>query len=90
MKTTLIFTFLFALVFIKSDAQSATTENKKEGKIISTGFWVLDKVQEIQGLKMGPFVRLADGNILTIDSTHSYISKDEGKKWVEYPIFPGL
>ncbi len=64
-------------------AQSSVSGNK----LSSTGYWIHDKVQEIPGLKTGPFVRLANGNILTIERNKSCISKDEGKTWTERPIF---
>lgn len=57
------------------------------GKITSNGSWIPDGVEEIPRLKLGPFVRLADGSILTVDGTKSYVSEDEGKTWTEYPIF---
>ena len=37
--------------------------------------------------RMGPFVRLNNGSILTVDSTATFISNDEGKTWTEYPVF---
>ena len=47
------------------------------------------KVSEIHGLKMGPFVRLDNGDILTVsvDDTKCQISSDEGKTWNEYEMF---
>ncbi len=56
-------------------------------KISTEGYWIHDKAEEIPGLKTGPFVRLDDGKILTVDGTMSCISSDEGKTWTEYPIF---
>jgi len=57
------------------------------GKLTTTGFWIPEKVTEIPGLKMGPFTRLANGHILTVDGASSYISADEGKTWTEHLIF---
>src|SRR5690606_31273069 len=53
----------------------------------TSGSWIAPKVEEMPGMKMGPFVRLADGGILTGCKTKSLISKDEGKTWTEYTIF---
>ncbi|NND32552.1 MAG: exo-alpha-sialidase [Saprospiraceae bacterium] len=52
-------------------------------------FILHEKVTEIPGLKMGPFIRLENGDILTVtvDDTQSLISSDEGKTWQEYEIF---
>lgn len=68
--------------------KSSSEQSEKAGKITSNGSWIPDNVEEIEGLKLGPFVRLADGNILTVEGTKSFISKDEGKTWSEeYTIF---
>ena len=39
-------------------------------------------------LPMGPFIRLKNGDILTVDETSARLSKDEGKTWESHPIFP--
>jgi len=64
-------------------AQSSVSQSK----LSSNGYWIHDKVEEIPGLKTGPFVRLGNGDILTVEVNKSCISKDEGKTWTEYPIF---
>src|SRR5687768_17161380 len=63
---------------------SATPAN---GKISSTGYWIHDKAEEIPGLKTGPFVRLGNGDLLTVERNMSCISNDEGKTWTNYSIF---
>lgn len=68
-------------------AKSSAILSKKDGKITFNGSWIPDNVEELEGMKLGPFVRLADSSILTVDSTKSLVSKDEGKTWEEYPIF---
>ena len=80
-------TFILLALLIASFAVSAQTNNRRGGKTTSMGYWIHDKVQEIPGLKTGPFVRLASGEILTIERNMSCISKDEGKTWIKYPIF---
>ncbi|HUZ61089.1 MAG TPA: sialidase family protein [Hanamia sp.] len=62
-------------------------KDANKGKIVSSGYWVPDKVEEIKGLKTGPFIRLTDGSILTVDSNKSCISNDGAKTWSEYRIF---
>jgi len=64
-------------------AQSSASRSKLSTK----GYWIHDKAEEIPGLKTGPFVRLGNGDILTVEGNKSCISKDEGKTWTEYPIF---
>jgi hypothetical protein len=64
-----------------------TTPQSGGGKITTNGAWIPDNVQEMPAMKLGPFVRLANGSILAVDSSKSYISKDEGKTWQERVIF---
>ena len=44
-------------------------------------------VTEMPGLKLGPFVRLSDGGILTAEERSSLVTYDDGKTWKVYPIF---
>ena len=46
-----------------------------------------NKVQEMAGLPIGPFIRLKSGGILTVGKTTSMISHDEGKNWQSHEIF---
>jgi sialidase-1 len=62
-------------------------QEHKNGKITTYGYWIAENVEEIPGLKSGPFIRLDDGDILTVENNMSLISRDEGKTWTEYPIF---
>ncbi len=67
---------------------TATSQQGKKGANISSkGYWLHENVQEIPGLPSGPFVKLGDGSILTIERNVSCISKDRGKTWTNYPIF---
>jgi len=68
-------------------AHTVARPEDKMSSITSTGAWIPDGVKELKDMKLGPFVRLGDNSILTIDDIHCYISKDEGKTWSEYPIF---
>jgi hypothetical protein len=53
-----------------------------EGKIASAGVWVHSQVTKMRGLPLGPFVRLPDGRILTVDAPQDVLtSSDEGKTW---------
>ncbi len=44
-------------------------------------------VTELPDLKLGPFVRLSDGSILTVEEKSAFVSRDEGKTWTEIRIF---
>lgn len=59
----------------------------EKGKVTTSGFRIPDHVEELKGMKMGPFIRLTDGKILTVDGESSLVSADEGQTWTEYPIF---
>jgi hypothetical protein len=46
------------------------------------------KAEDLPRLPQGPFVRLADGAILTFDEHHALISRDEGASWQKHaPLF---
>jgi hypothetical protein len=85
MRSELIFIFVFFLTAYSCRAQKIGKATGK-GKTISTGYWVPGNIEEIKGLKHGPFVRLEDGNILTVDSNHAYINRDGGKTWEPYSL----
>ncbi len=61
-----------------SEAQSTTT---------ARGMTLDARVKDMPHLKMGPFVRLRDGAILTVEGTDALISNDEGETWERHPIF---
>lgn len=63
-------------------------QNRAPGTITATGYWIPPHVGEIKNLKKGPFVRLPDGGILTVDGNLSCISRDDGKTWTSYPVLP--
>lgn len=45
--------------------------------------WLHPKAREMAGQRMGPFVRVSDVRILTIDGGDAFISGDQGKTWSE-------
>lgn len=63
-----------------------SNETSEKEEITSTGFWIPDDVEEMPGLKQGPFIHLKNGNIFTIEGDKSYISEDGGKTWTEYSV----
>jgi Neuraminidase (sialidase) len=85
-KLVMIVLFAGLIVFGSYNVKSQNS-TKQKGKITTTGYWIHDKVEEIPGLKTGPFVRLDDGSIVTIEKNMSCISKDDGKTWTNYSIF---
>lgn len=79
-----VFTILY--MPIETSAQN-TGLDLDNGQRISAGILVPNEVIEIENLKMGPFVKLNDGSLLTVDDTVCLISNDEGKSWTPYQIF---
>ncbi|WP_372935262.1 sialidase family protein [Mariniphaga sediminis] len=79
---------LTGFIFFGNDNVKSQNSTEQKGKITTTGYWIHDKAEELPGLKTGPFVRLDDKSILTIEKNMSCISKDEGKTWTKYSIFP--
>jgi len=57
------------------------------GKTTSNGIWIEDRVTDMPGLKLGPFLRLADGGLLTAAGSEALVSRDEGQTWKATPIF---
>jgi photosystem II stability/assembly factor-like uncharacterized protein len=49
--------------------------------------WVLPGCKPMPTKHQGPFVRLKDGGILTVDATDALVSRDEGQTWQAYPMF---
>jgi hypothetical protein len=70
---------LIAVVFLVSNPAAA--QNPKEG------LWVHPRCQPLATDTMGPFVRLGDNRILTVDASHALVSKDEGVTWESTPLF---
>ncbi len=68
-------------------ASPASAGEGSEGKRTSNGIWIERRAEDMPGLEMGPFVRLEDGGILTVDRAQSaLVSHDEGKTWEKHTI----
>ena len=79
---------VFIILYMTPEVSAQNTgQDLNKGKRISTGILVPEAVNEIKDLKMGPFVKLNDGSLLTVDDTVCLISNDEGKNWIPYQIF---
>jgi hypothetical protein len=78
---------IILITLLVSSYVVSSQSSKNSSKLTSKGYWIHPKAEEIPGLKTGPFVRLGNGDILTVEGNKSCISKDEGKTWSEYSIF---
>ena len=74
----------------RTDAQIAVkkdTIDTRNGRLTANSLWIHPKGREIAGLRMGPFVNMPDGSLLTVDTAECHISRDDGKTWTTHPIF---
>lgn len=76
--------FILLGATVGSWAQKSSTYLTKR---TSNHYLIHEKAEELVGLKTGPFVRLDNGGILTIEGNKSCISMDEGKTWTYHSIF---
>ncbi|MCW5553013.1 MAG: exo-alpha-sialidase [Verrucomicrobiae bacterium] len=60
---------------------------KPRMKPAAGGMEIDARATELPDLKMGPFVRLGDGRLLTVEGTNSLTSADKGKTWKTNPLF---
>lgn len=79
-----IWIFLIGMIPFISHSQ---TIHGVQGKTTASGIWLPQNVEELKDLKMGPFVKLDNGDILTIEDTKCLISSDLGKTWRSYEMF---
>jgi hypothetical protein len=79
-------TVIAAVLYLPVKAQQHFL-SADNGKPISIGALVHQDVDEIKGLMMGPFVKLDNGKILSVDGTDCIISDDNGKSWDRWPVF---
>ena len=56
----------------------------------SEGIWLHERADDMPSLKVGPFVRLDEGRILSVAERplQAYVTEDEGETWAERPLFP--
>ncbi len=81
MKATLRICWSILLFAGLSLAQSAEKAAKAAER------WTHPLAKPLPTLKMGPFIRLANQDILTVHETEVLTSPDEGKTWISWPLF---
>ncbi len=78
---------IFTTVFVLWTASAGAAETKPAAKQAPDKTWYERRVTAMPGLPMGPFTRLADGGILTVDTAHNLLlSNDEGRTWASRPF----
>lgn len=79
---------VFALLaFAPTPIATVFAQSAAHLKPASTGVEIDSRLTDLPRLKMGPFVRLADGRLLTVEDTTCQISNDEGQTWHGSRIF---
>jgi sialidase-1 len=78
---------LLSVCISATPQKSKAQQGKNDGKISSYGYWIHPKAEDMPGIPSGPFIKLGDGSIMTVERNMSLISKDNGKTWNKYPIF---
>jgi len=63
------------------------TIDTRTGRFTANGIWIHPACRERTGLRMGPFVNMPDGSLLTVDTTRCLVSGDDGRTWTAFPIF---
>jgi sialidase-1 len=66
---------------------TAAADPASQFKPASAGVELDSRLTDMPGLRMGPFVRLADRRLLTVEDTMCQISNDEGQTWHGSRIF---
>lgn len=83
--------WLTILLFIALGPLTGIAQEKRvdlsKGHISSTGFWLPESVEEWKDATMGPFIKLKNNDLLTVDAFTCRISTDRGTSWTSYPIF---
>lgn len=72
---------LAVLVSVSALSGTASVAQAADLKTASAGVELDTRLSDLPGLKMGPFVRLGDGRLLTVEDTTCQISNDQGQTW---------
>ena len=72
---------LILVLFLPACKSTNNSVDTAKGKKISGDYWLAPRVEKIKDLPHGPFVRLDDESILTVEGNKAVVSKDEGKTW---------
>jgi lysophospholipase L1-like esterase len=71
----------------KENSRPSSKQPSVAMKPASNGVHIDSRVTELVGLPQGPFVRLDDRRLLTVQETYCLTSSDEGKSWKTNSVF---
>lgn len=78
---------IIGLPFWIQGQSNSDTIDTRNGPYTAAGIWTHPKTRELKDMRMGPFINLPDGGLVTVDTTRCLISRDNGKSWSSYPLF---
>jgi sialidase-1 len=82
-----ILVLIIGLPFWIQGQSNSDTIDTRSGPYTAAGIWIHPKTRELKDMRMGPFINLPDGGLVTVDTTRCLISRDNGKSWSSYPLF---
>ena len=69
-------------------SENAIAPKCPQGRVVSSGLWLEERCEELPFQEQGPFVRLGDRRLLTVDDErHMLFSSDGGANWEPVPLF---
>jgi hypothetical protein len=80
--------FLIGLAFsLCAAAQAIDTIDTRTGNFTGNAIWIHPAAAELNGLRMGPFVKIPGDKLVTVDTNRCFISADNGRTWTSHPLF---
>ena len=71
-------------VFCLGSRTTSSQAKEPPRKVLPDGTWIDHRLVELPTPKVGPFVRLGNGEVLAFERNKVYSSHDEGKSWQEH------
>jgi len=75
------------LIVVGMFAHGSGVVAQDDDTTVSAGLWLHPSLGSMPTDLLGPFVRLNDGGIFTVDDENALVSHDEGKTWQAQAIF---
>lgn len=69
-------------------AEQKRSAADSKGRTLAGGLWIESRVVGLPTSKMGPFIPLDEGAILTVEDDSACISHDDGQSWECRPLLP--
>ncbi|MEO6136550.1 MAG: sialidase family protein [Ginsengibacter sp.] len=79
--------FLSCMFVFACKSTKVKTLHSMASSVSDSNILIAPQAKWLHNNKMGPFVYLKDGSILTVDTLNASISKDGGNTWENYQVF---